>query len=176
MAAKKTTVTTTVTNQTTPTPASQETVPFDDDNDPSTPPINIHFHQKDRVLWQRLGLSLMGIGIVVGMWRWAVNHLYVLPDHSIVAFTSITNNSMYVVAALVIFFVTGKLIYDWKNTTATTLSDAASHITQDIKSQIDAKTESTNTNVNVDLKGSIVDQNDPNAPELKPFGQHASNP
>lgn len=70
-----------------------------------------------RTPWQRLTISFVGILIVVFLWRWATNHLYSLPITSIAAFTSITTNTMYVVGALVVFFVTGKLIYDWKNTT-----------------------------------------------------------
>lgn len=170
MAEKVKTVTTTVTDPNTKAKANYDSA---DDGDPydSSDTVNIHVYpKKDRVPWQRITLSVTGILIIVGMWRWAVFHLYVLPDHSIVAFTSLTNNSMYVIAALVIFFVTGKLVYDWKNTTATSLIDTANHVSQDFKNQ--TSTNNTNTNVNVDLKGSIVDQNDPNSPENKPFTQH----
>lgn len=80
--------------------------------------------------YQRLILSSFGVAIIAGSWRWAVNHLYTMPEHSIQGFTSITNNSFYVIAAIVIFMVTGRLIYDWKNTTSSTISQVAEHITE----------------------------------------------
>jgi len=75
----------------------------------------------DRIPWQRLTLSLTGIAIVMFEWRWATNHLYSLPVTSIASFTTITVNSLYVVGALVVFFVTGRLVYEWKATTANDL-------------------------------------------------------
>lgn len=74
---------------------------------------------KPRTPWQRFVLSITGVGMIAGMWRWATFHLYTLPPAALAAFTSFTNNAMYVIAAIVIFMVTGKLVYDWKNTTAT---------------------------------------------------------
>lgn len=76
---------------------------------------------RPRTPWQRLTLSLVGISILVMLWHWATNHLYSLPVTAISAFTTITINTLYVVGALVIFFVTGKLVYDWKNQTTTDL-------------------------------------------------------
>lgn len=83
---------------------------------------------KDRFPWQRLSLSLLGIVILVGMWRWATYHLYSLPDHSIAAFTSLTNNTVYAIAALVIFFVTGRLVYEWKNQTVASVVEQGQHL------------------------------------------------
>lgn len=74
--------------------------------------------------WQRLALSSLGIAIIAGMWRWAVFHLYALPEHSLVAFSSLTNNAFYTISAIVIFMVTGKLVYDWKNSTASTVAES----------------------------------------------------
>lgn len=74
-----------------------------------------------RRTWQRLALSLFGIVIVAANWRWAVNHLYTLPEHSIAAFTSITNNAAYVIGAIVVFMITGRLITDWKTSAFTNL-------------------------------------------------------
>src|SRR5437016_190082 len=71
--------------------------------------------RSNRRPWQRMALSLLGIVIVAIMWRWATLHLYALPQAALAAFTSITNNSFYVIGAIVIFMVTGKLIYDWKS-------------------------------------------------------------
>lgn len=82
----------------------------------------------ERFPWQRLTLSLLGIAFVFLMWRWATLHLYVLPPHAIVAFNSITNNAFYVLGALVIFFVTGRLVYEWKNQTVSTVIDQAENI------------------------------------------------
>ncbi len=75
-----------------------------------------------------MALSLIGIGIIIAEWRWAVFHLYALPAQSIAAFTSITVNANYVIGAIVIFMVTGKLIYDWKNTTVTTIAEEAKNV------------------------------------------------
>lgn len=71
--------------------------------------------------WQRLVLSLAGVSIIAAMWRWAVFHLYALPPEAMSAFLSITTNAFYVIGAIVIFMVTGRLIYEWKNSTAATV-------------------------------------------------------
>lgn len=75
---------------------------------------------------QRLVLSLAGVAIIAGMWEWAVQHLYTMPEPAIAAFTSITTNAFYVIGAVVIFMVTGRLIYEWKNQTAATVVQEAS--------------------------------------------------
>lgn len=75
---------------------------------------------------QRLVLSLAGIAIIAGMWEWAVQHLYSMPEPAITAFTSITTNAFYVIGAVVIFMVTGRLIYEWKNQTASAVAQQAS--------------------------------------------------
>lgn len=82
--------------------------------------------------WQKLGLSLLGISIVVGIWQWATWHLYSLPDGAITAFTSITNNCFYAISMLVFFFVTGKVLVDWKNMSTTAVSQVAQTIKEDI--------------------------------------------
>lgn len=82
--------------------------------------------------WQRIVLSLSGIFIIFTIWERATNHLYSLPVTSVAAFTSITNNSMYVIAALVLWFVTGKLIYDWKNSTVSQVVQEAQVVTETI--------------------------------------------
>jgi hypothetical protein len=74
--------------------------------------------------WTRLILSLAGIGVILLCWRWAVNHLYSLPDPALPVFQSITNNAFYTIAALLIFAITGKLVWDWKNSTASTAEAA----------------------------------------------------
>lgn len=64
--------------------------------------------------WQRLVLSLAGILVIQASWRWAVAHLYTLPPVALAGFVSITTNSFYVIGAIVIFMVTGRLIYEWR--------------------------------------------------------------
>jgi hypothetical protein len=64
--------------------------------------------------WQRLILSVLGIVLIQISWRWAVCHLYTLPSEALAGFVTITTNSFYVIGAIVIFMVTGKLIYEWK--------------------------------------------------------------
>lgn len=79
----------------------------------------------NRIPWQRIGLSIFGIAIIIFVWWWATKHLYVLPVTSITAFSSITTNSLYVIAALVIFFVTGQLFYTWTNQTTSNIIQEA---------------------------------------------------
>ena len=64
--------------------------------------------------WQRLVLSLVGIVLIQISWRWAVAHLYTLPHEAYAGFVTITTNSFYVIGAIVIFMVTGRLVYEWK--------------------------------------------------------------
>jgi hypothetical protein len=84
------------------------------------------------VPWQRILVSLFGIAIIFFQWRWATENLYTLQPYALPAFTSITVNSQYVVAALAIFFVTGKLVYDWKNSTVSqVIQSGESIVTED---------------------------------------------
>ena len=64
--------------------------------------------------WQRLVLSIIGVLVIEGSWRWAVCHLYTLPTPALAGFVSITTNAFYVIGAIIIFMVTGKLVYEWK--------------------------------------------------------------
>ena len=67
-----------------------------------------------RKSWHRVTLSLVGVVIIASMWRWSVDHLYSLPPETFASFTSLTTHSQYVIGAIVIFMVTGRLIYEWK--------------------------------------------------------------
>lgn len=78
-----------------------------------------------KIPWQRITLSILGIAIVLFTWWWATKHLYSLPVTSIAAFASITTNSLYVIAALVIFFVTGQIFYNWSNATTSNIIQEA---------------------------------------------------
>jgi hypothetical protein len=87
--------------------------------------------------WQRLVLSLVGILLIQGSWRWAVAHLYTLPPAALAGFVSITTNSFYVIGAIVIFMVTGRLIYEWKMGTQQ-VQDVVSRV-EEIKEEITEK-------------------------------------
>jgi acetyl-CoA carboxylase carboxyltransferase component len=63
---------------------------------------------------QRLVISLFGISIVQLSWRWAAGHFYSLPPEAYAGFVTITTNAMYVTGAIVVFMVTGRMVYDWK--------------------------------------------------------------
>lgn len=89
-----------------------------------------------QIPWQRISLSIFGIVVIMFQWRWAVNHLYTLPVTSITAFTSITNNTLYTVAVLVVFFTTGKLFFDWKNATVSQVIQQAQNVTEEVTEHI----------------------------------------
>ncbi|XHR27562.1 MAG: hypothetical protein ACFUZC_16650 [Chthoniobacteraceae bacterium] len=65
---------------------------------------------KTRLPWHRLLLSLFGIVLLAAHWRWAVHHLYSLPEYAMAAFASVTVAFMGAVAAVVIFMVTGNRV------------------------------------------------------------------
>jgi len=99
---------------------------------PDAPKQVVRQRGKERLPWQRMALSCLGITIVLLMWRWAVWHLYSLPEHSMTSFTSFTNNAFYVIGAIVVFMVTGRLVYEWKNQTASTVVETAQHLSERI--------------------------------------------
>jgi hypothetical protein len=67
-----------------------------------------------KLVSQRLIVSIIGISLIQASWRWAVAHLYTLPDTAFAGFVTITTNTLYVTGAIVIFLVTGRMVYDWK--------------------------------------------------------------
>ena len=77
-------------------------------------------------------LSLFGIIIVVLTWMQAVAHLYSLPVHSLASFTSLTVNAQYVIGAIVVFMVTGRLVYEWRSNTVSQISEIGQQIKEDI--------------------------------------------
>lgn len=91
------------------------------------------------VSWHKLAVSLLGIAIIVGIWQWATWHLYSLPAASITAFTSITTNCFYTIAMLVFFFVTGKVLVDWKNISTTAASQLGQVVDEHRTEQITEK-------------------------------------
>lgn len=67
-----------------------------------------------KMVSQRLIVSIIGIALIQASWRWAVAHLYALPESALAGFVTITTNTLYVTGAIVIFLVTGRMVYDWK--------------------------------------------------------------
>ncbi len=67
-----------------------------------------------KLVSQRLIISLIGIALIQASWRWAVAHLYTLPEIALAGFVTITTNTLYVTGAIVVFLVTGRMVYDWK--------------------------------------------------------------
>lgn len=88
--------------------------------------------------WQRLTLSLIGIALIVATWMQAVSHLYKLPTPALASFTTITVNSQYVIAAIVIFMVTGRLIYEWRVGTTSQIVETGEQITEEIIKRVPA--------------------------------------
>jgi hypothetical protein len=66
------------------------------------------------IVSQRFLISLIGIVLIQISWRWSIAHLYSLPPEALAGFVSITTNTLYITGAIVIFMVTGRLVYDWK--------------------------------------------------------------
>ena len=81
---------------------------------------------------------MFGVLIVEASWRWAVGHLYTLPTPALAGFVSLTTNAFYVIGAIVIFMVTGRLVYEWKMGTEQVQQVASQAINevQDIKENI----------------------------------------
>jgi hypothetical protein len=68
----------------------------------------------NKAVSQRLVVSLVGIAVIQASWKWATEHFYSLPPEAFAGFVTITTNAMYVTGAIVVFMVTGRMVYDWK--------------------------------------------------------------
>ena len=68
----------------------------------------------NKAVSQRLVVSLVGIAVIQASWKWATLHFYSLPPEAFAGFVTITTNAMYVTGAIVVFMVTGRMVYDWK--------------------------------------------------------------
>jgi len=90
-----------------------------------------------------MALSLFGIVIVVLCWRWAVCHLYTLPEAALAGFVSLTTNSFYVIGSIVIFMITGRLVYEWSNRTeqASNVVSEISHEAENITQKMEVTNE-----------------------------------
>jgi hypothetical protein len=84
--------------------------------------------KKERKPWQRMALSLVGISVIGATWHAAVQHLYSLRPEALAAFTTLTVNSQYVVGAIVVFMVTGRLVYEWKMDTTSRIVEEGKQI------------------------------------------------
>ena len=92
--------------------------------------------------WQRMFLSIVGIFTIEGSWRWAIAHLYTLPTYAIAGFVSLTTNCFYVVGSIVIFMVTGRLIYEWRMNTSQmneVVSEASNVVEDQVERVVKAK-------------------------------------
>jgi len=128
-------------------------------------------YKKGKAPWQRLAISSVGIAIMVMIWQLATYNLYSLPSTSIIAYNSITNNVFYCITALVVFFVTGQVVFNWKNETASTVIQQAS-------AALENKTNHTIEDKNITQSVNITEyikEEGVNAPETKPFGSVATN-
>ena len=76
-----------------------------------------------------MALSLLGILIIAISWRWSVAHLYTLPESTLAAFTAITSNAFYVIGSIVIFMISGRLVYEWANRTSSVVSNVSETVT-----------------------------------------------
>jgi hypothetical protein len=94
-----------------------------------------------QIISQRFLISLIGIILVQISWRWSVAHLYTLPPDALAGFVSITTNTLYITGAIVIFMVTGKLVYDWK---------LGTNQIQEVTSRVEKITESLTHNAKED--------------------------
>jgi hypothetical protein len=91
-----------------------------------------------KLVSQRLVVSLIGIALIQASWRWAVEHLYTLPEIALAGFVTITTNTLYVTGAIVIFLVTGRMVYDWKMGTSQVqeVVSSVARVKQDISEKI----------------------------------------
>ena len=83
--------------------------------------------------WQRMALSLFGILLVWLTWRHAVGILRSYPEIAIASFTTLTVNTQYVIGAIVVFMVTGRLVYEWKQQTVSTIAEVGEQMFKKIE-------------------------------------------
>ncbi len=92
--------------------------------------------------WRRVFVSVLGIILLLVSWRWAVNHLYTLPEHSISSFTSITTSLFYTISVVVVFLVTGLTFFSWTQSSSV-VANIAEQINKTVSETI-TKTEGEN--------------------------------
>lgn len=62
------------------------------------------------------------------IWHLAIYRLTEMKVDYISAFTTLTVNTQYVIGAIIIFMVTGRLVYEWRNNTASEVMTSVEHI------------------------------------------------
>ena len=81
--------------------------------------------------WHRLVLSLIGIALTWATWRMAIDELARVKPEAIASFTTITVNALYVIASIIIFMISGRMIYEWKVNTASSIIESGTQIAQE---------------------------------------------
>lgn len=85
----------------------------------------MHMNKKS---WHRLILSLLGIALCWLTWHTAITELQKVRPETIASFTTLTVNTQYVIAAIIIFMVTGRLVYEWKMNTVSNIVEQGEQI------------------------------------------------
>lgn len=84
--------------------------------------------------WHRLALSLFGIICNTAVWAWAVSFIYHLPAEKLGSFTSLTTNVLYTNAVIIVFMITGRLVWEWSNSTS-----AVTTVATEVKHEVEEK-------------------------------------
>jgi hypothetical protein len=58
---------------------------------------------------------MFGITLNTGIWAWAVAHIYHLPAEKLSAFVTLSTHAMYTNAIIIVFMITGRLVWEWSN-------------------------------------------------------------
>ena len=83
--------------------------------------------------WRRFVISVVGIFMILFVWRWSIFHLYTLPPTSIAVYGSITISTLYAITFIVAFFITGQAYFtNWSNA-------SVSNIASEVKSYFESK-------------------------------------
>ena len=86
----------------------------------------------NRKSWQRLTLSLFGILCNMLIWKISIGGLASVRADCVSAYTTLTVNTQYVNAAIIVFMVTGKIFMDWKNATASEVVTSTERVIDEI--------------------------------------------
>lgn len=100
---------------------------------PSVASSPIRIRENKGFPWRRFLICIVGIVILLFVWRWSVNHLYTLPPTSIAVFGSITTSTLYAITFIVAYFITGQVYFtNWSNVTT-------SNIAAEVKAYFESK-------------------------------------
>ena len=127
----ETTTTTVADSVTTSTPAQPA--------DPAPKPLKLH--KDDSFPWRRFGIALVGIAMVLFVWRWGVNHLYTLPPAALPIYGTMTVATQYSITFIVAFFIFGQAYFtNWSNISTSTITAAIQQIIESRKAKAVEKT------------------------------------